>query len=172
MKLWQQQASGTAKSFINFSNVNKRIFVCFDKPIMLGLLNYIWVNHQNIYIDVFGFHYAWYVKTAAAADNICINLYMVRYKKCFQFAAIYSVWYGSRIKYNDSFQFERTWSCWMYCLNQSISSALFPVFSRYCYQNLPWVISWVFFPMYTLVVRLVTRFILSWCFQENSWLSE
>ena len=77
MKLWQQQASGTAKSFINFSNVNKRIFVCFDKPIMLGLLNYIWVNHQNIYIDVFGFHYAWYVKTAAAADNICINLYML-----------------------------------------------------------------------------------------------
>ena len=26
---------------------------------------------------MFGFHCAWYVKTAAAADNICINLYML-----------------------------------------------------------------------------------------------
>ena len=130
--LWQQKASGTAKFFINFSNANKRIFVWFHKPIAFGLLNYIWINHQNKYIGVFGFHYALYIKTAAAADNICINLYMVRCKQCFQFAAIYSVCYGSRIQYNNSFQFERTWSCWMYYLNQSISSALFPVFSRYC----------------------------------------
>ena len=143
MKLWQQQVSGTAKFFINFSNANKRIFVCFHKPIVLGLLNYIWINHQYIYIGVFGFHYGWYVKTAAAADNICINLYMNRCKQYFQFAAIYSACYGSRIQYNDSFQFECTWSCWMYCLNQSISSALFPVFSRYCLQKLLWVISWV-----------------------------
>ena len=89
------------------------------------------------------------------------QLYMVRSKQCFQFAASYSVCCGSRIQYNDSFQFERTWSCWMYCLNQSISSVLFPVVSRYCYQDLPWVISWVFSPMYTLTVPLVTRFILS-----------
>ena len=132
MKLWQQQASGTAKFFINFSNAHKRIFVCFHKPIVLGLLNYNELKHQNKYIGIFGFHYAWYVKTAAAADNICINLYMVRCRQCFQFAAIYFVCYSSRIQHNDSFQFERTWSCWMYCLNLSISSALFPVFSRYC----------------------------------------
>ena len=170
--LYIQQASGTVKFFINFSNANKKNFVSLHKPIVLGLLNYIWRNIQNKCIGVFGFHYPWYVKTVAAADNICINLYMIRCKQYFQFAAIYSVRYGSRIQYKDSFQFERTWFCWMYCLNQSISSTLFPVFSRYCWQNLPWVISSVFSPMYTLTVLLVTRFILSWCFQENYWLSE
>ena len=44
---------------------------------MLRLLNYNELKHQNKYIGIFGFHYAWYVKTAAAADNICINLYML-----------------------------------------------------------------------------------------------
>ena len=151
---------------------NKRIFVCLHKPIVLELFNYKWINHQNYYTGVFGFHYAWYVKTAAAADNIYVNLFMVRCKQCFQFAAIYSVYYGSRIQYNDSFQLERTWSCWMYCLNQSNNSALFPRFSRSFSQDLTWVIFWVFSPMYTLTVPLVTWFILSWCFQESSWLSE
>ena len=77
MKLWQQQASDTARFFIIFSNAHKRIFVCFHKPIVLGLLNYHELKHQNKYIGMFGFHCAWYVKTAAAADNICINLYML-----------------------------------------------------------------------------------------------
>ena len=42
MKLSQEQASGTTKFVINFSNANKRIFVCLHKPILHGLLNYIW----------------------------------------------------------------------------------------------------------------------------------
>ena len=66
---------------------------------------------RNVFFRISGFQYAWYVKTAARADNISINLYMVRCKQCFQLAAIYSVCFRSRIQYNDSVQFERTWSC-------------------------------------------------------------
>ena len=47
MKLWPQQASGTAKFIIIFSNINKRIFDGFYVPIVLGLLNCICENHQN-----------------------------------------------------------------------------------------------------------------------------
>ena len=105
----------------------------FDSSKVVGQKSGAVINmdlFRNVFFRIFGFQYAWYVKTAAGADNISINLYMVRCKQCFQFAAIYSICFGSRIQYNDSFQFERTWSCWMYCLNQPISSALFPVFFK------------------------------------------
>ena len=91
-------------------------------------------------------------------DNTCINSTWLDVNSVF--SSLLVILYVAA-QYNDSFHFERTRSCSMYCLNQSISSALLPVVSRYCYQDLPWVISWVFSPMYTLTVPLVTRFILS-----------
>ena len=94
MKLWQQQVSGTVKFFINFSDTNK--VICLHVSIWLELLNCLWVI----------FHYAWLVKkTAAAIDNLCVSFFMVRWKQCFQFAAIYFVCYVSKIQYYISFQF-------------------------------------------------------------------
>ena len=57
-------------------------------------------------IGVFGFHYVWFVKTAAAIDSLCVSLFMLKCKQCFQLTAIYSVCYISRIKYNIPFSCE------------------------------------------------------------------
>ena len=43
MKLWQQQASGTAKFFINIFNANKRIFVC-----IIQSCSGCWITYEEI----------------------------------------------------------------------------------------------------------------------------
>ena len=65
------------------------------------------------------------------------------------------------------FSFERTWSCWMLRKSVSEFSFTFCVFKVLLIGH----IFWAFSPKYTFTGPLVTRFILSCCFKEKSWLS-